>query len=1278
MVVSQNRLRHLMIQRAVQLYWAIAVSFILMLFGGLLSYAHATPARQIAVQCDSVSVPEEECLALVALYDSTDGPHWFNTNTNEEIPQEKQWSANNDICTWEGITCEVVPADSKIHVTALHLKGLNLRGTIPVELGDLDYLRDMILLKNQLTGGIPAELGGPNGLSSLVRLDLSQNTQLGGLIPGELGQIEPLKRFSCTTCGLEGNVPVELGALGLDVLNIWGNPKMAGKVPVYVWDIPVLTLSITNLSGEMPSKLKPNTIWFDVHNSCFTGSIPIVDDAYTQPDSGLLEAFGDLAFGVGSAKPVATDGCPSAPSGITVSEFQTVLSDLQANGTAAQFGQFHFSNVDITAVPEEIRAFQGLRQLSIDASQLTGPLSSVVWELPNLTHLGIAGSTITALNEPESLPARLSVVLLHHNQISGPLPDWLSKIENLETLYLNNNQFTGELPSWLCDGNYTSLSLMGNLFSGEIPECISQLSQLEVLTLGGSPQNPSRLGGPLPETFSALESLESLTIVHADINDTLDEIAGLPNLTALALQSNNFQGAISTFANAANLCLLNLYDNYLIGEIPSSLLGVGENCSAPELTVRLNALFIAAENDELKAFLNVRDPEWEQWQTVPPSNVRVEESFTTGIKVGWEPIPYKSGEGGYRIEAEATGPIPAYATECQQDQIASSDSKYAGSQTVSGLFPGTDYNIRVKTFTQANPPGAFAPFHSKTSLPSAPITGRTEEIGLLSLYMLALDSNLDEQYDDVLNAMQQASRSDTTEFTVALIDRRGDQNTEIVLIFGGCRVSLEGLPSLRPDGLVELDSQSDELDMTDGNALGAFVRWAIEEFAQDSSIPVVATYIGHGIAIAPQVDNLASIFSANANDEPVEGCLDSDAFCLLPNRQDINPGYWTDTVPDGAGGRQLRLITPLQLRRALEVGTNHGARPIAVLDVAHCFGGSIEELYELTYTDAETPVPMMDTIIASPSYTYFGDEVLKKTVVAPLLTFPSSTEKALAIVDSYEQALEIADMYDGNADVNHPRIIVPWLAEEIPTIKPAVDQLATALLNTEALEDLLDNAHTNAVKYDTTLCSECPDGQPDCPADEREQDWTIDEKDGLADLRDIARVLANSSEAPANVRNAAVALREAIDGAVIPVTDGFRIARRSGRIWYAPETSDPWEFSESAGGLSIFMDMVNQVYIEFDENKEPQEKRAASWQAYWYLTDPYAGRMDPLSNPNSYQFFAGESGWDDLLHAYWTTVRDEQKEEFLRARACLLTLQPLSKPIYNLYLPAMINYDRDQ
>ena len=83
--------------------------------------------------------------ALKALYNSTNGKAWTS-----------KWDITkplSDADAWPGVT-----ADAFGVVTKIDLSNNNLSGTLPAELGNLEFVTDVILSGNKLMGGIPAEV----------------------------------------------------------------------------------------------------------------------------------------------------------------------------------------------------------------------------------------------------------------------------------------------------------------------------------------------------------------------------------------------------------------------------------------------------------------------------------------------------------------------------------------------------------------------------------------------------------------------------------------------------------------------------------------------------------------------------------------------------------------------------------------------------------------------------------------------------------------------------------------------------------------------------------------------------------------------------------------------------------------------------------------------------------------------------------------------------------------------------------------------------------------
>ena len=126
-------------------------------------------------------------LALVALYNATDGANWTN-NTN--------WLTNEAISEWHGVV-----TDGEGRVKRLLLGHNELSGEIPASLGNLTNLQVLRLNYGTLSGSIPVELGN---LTNLQWLDLGINW-LSGEIPVELGNLTNLRDLYLSGNDLSGS-----------------------------------------------------------------------------------------------------------------------------------------------------------------------------------------------------------------------------------------------------------------------------------------------------------------------------------------------------------------------------------------------------------------------------------------------------------------------------------------------------------------------------------------------------------------------------------------------------------------------------------------------------------------------------------------------------------------------------------------------------------------------------------------------------------------------------------------------------------------------------------------------------------------------------------------------------------------------------------------------------------------------------------------------------------------------------------------------------------------
>jgi len=107
----------------------------------------------------------DDWTALKALYESTGGDNWNNSDNWEEIIGNEP-TPNCDLAVLHGVNL-----DENGRVDSLSLPDNLLTGSIPPEIDKLSNLAKLSLFRNPLSGSIPPELGN---LSNLKKLEVGQ------------------------------------------------------------------------------------------------------------------------------------------------------------------------------------------------------------------------------------------------------------------------------------------------------------------------------------------------------------------------------------------------------------------------------------------------------------------------------------------------------------------------------------------------------------------------------------------------------------------------------------------------------------------------------------------------------------------------------------------------------------------------------------------------------------------------------------------------------------------------------------------------------------------------------------------------------------------------------------------------------------------------------------------------------------------------------------------------------------------------------------------------
>lgn len=1150
------------------------------------------PPRFVQECLNVTEISSMECDTLVHIFNEMNGVNWLNRTG---------WLTTNTPCQWFGLTCGLV--EGQLRVTGMQLffavpdtgpgfPGNNLTGPIPPQIGQLDELRILNLNYNRLSGNLPEQIGY---LDKLEQLQLV-NTGLIGPLPGQIGYLTSLR-----------------------VLNIRGN-RFSGIIPTQFGFLTLLnTLEIggtgTELSGELP------------------------------PQIGLLTELIHLR----------------------------IYESPGLNGS----------------VPEAYANLQKLITLDFFGDNLQGEFPSWVGVLPNLAHLRLAGNNFTGVY-PDGLRDRnLLSLYLSPTDVENHIPTWLHEFENLGTLYLGatpSRVYTGPFPDYLgAMEQLSSLNVIGNRLEGSLPVSIwtsPNLVQLGIqdsnlqLTLPFSIDLPSLTnlylmgrnftGQATP--LAQVNTLKNLRLHYSGFSGELGWLMSLNDLITADLSNSSFSGPLPAgWAGLTDLQSINVERNRLSGTIPPDL------ADAPALTdVNLNFNALDTTNPNVLSLLQQSQADWRATQTLPPTNITVE-PLATGVKLSWEPQGFINGPGFYEISLHTDGVPWAVHPGCPSDyyvpwsvETPIIHGKSSPDFILTGLCPHQSYNFLVSAVTLPHTENKNR-VESEPEGPTIPVLTEAKSLQLSIISMESVTMTL--KYENVITqTLQTAVAADPSKFLVTLVDLDGKDNTTIYLMAGGQPLPINGLPDPRiiEDGVPVLNPDLKEYDMgnngvlTDGpagNHLGAFIKWAIATYAPDVDIPVTVSFIGHGVALAPTARNLYCVFADSTKPQEAPECFPTSlqarfsdlpwTYPPLPSKQDINP-EWTDAT-------SKTMITPYTLARALDMGTDSGTHPLAVLDVVHCFGGTIEEFYELAYPPRPNPDAPFDpeflyanVILGSPNYTYFGPDLVLESLLSADFT-QDPVETAINMLVAYDETLDAADEFDGDPDVDHPRILMAVDARggRLETIKQNLDELSGLLVARltgpepddppppyppEVAQERIRAAHIAASHYDTTLCS----------WEEQPQDWLLNEEDGLSDLYTLMRQIQNQFADDSEIAAAAAA----VAGAVKPTDDGpdtwavVETIREDGVPWFGGKSPSYWTFDPEAPGLAIYSDFVGMVNPETGE-------QTVGWQAYWYTSaafeytppSPSSPHLPYYDNEHPLAFILPTAArpytWADVLRLYW-------------------------------------------
>ena len=573
---------------------------------GMATITASTGAASGSAVVTVAQVAHPDRMALVALYEATDGPNWVNS---------ENWLTDAPLGEWYG-----VDTDASGRVVRLDLSGTwgtetqryhGLSGPIPPELGNLTHLTGLYLQVNQLSGPIPPELGD---LANLRILRLWSN-DLSGPIPPELGNLGSVEDLDVFGNDLSGPIPPELGELASLTRLQLGSNSLTGLIPRRLLDLTRLTrfhfgrneglcapgvAGFADWLGAMEDTSGPYCNESDVGalnllyetaggpdwmNSSRWLETPALDEWYgvTADALGRVVTLDLSRNGLAGEMPNWPPGAMAQMTELRIADNPDLSGRLPLSLAGLSLRALHYGGTELCAPAyasfrEWLRAIPSHEGTGVDCVPLSDrEILDIFYEAtggPNWTH-NENWLTDAPLGEWYGVEtdSRGRVTELHFrlNGLTGRLPPELGSLANLRSLFIWLDGTTGTIPPELANlANLQYLWLMGRTshLTGTIPPELGRLANLELLELWGN-----ELTGPIPPELGRLAKLRYLRLDQNQLTGTIPpELARLANLNSLHFSKNDLTGPIPPeLGGLAALRDLSLTSNRLTGRIPPEL-----------------------------------------------------------------------------------------------------------------------------------------------------------------------------------------------------------------------------------------------------------------------------------------------------------------------------------------------------------------------------------------------------------------------------------------------------------------------------------------------------------------------------------------------------------------------------------------------------------------------------------------------------------------------------------------------------------------------------------